>query len=355
MRKRSWERMICLAGVVAVALPALPGSPRAEAEAEGREITVQRGDTLSRLAAREYWRAIWEANRDKIANPDLIYPGQRLVIPPFQSGPAADPDTFRVIDVVDVLALEGEAWHIKPTGREALARAAQFLSFGSVAAVQNSLLRLRLADGTRMDLANSGRIEFVRDEFRISDESRARVLAHRGGDVWVYLDGGSAPVRVEGSNFVLDKRDGVLQVDAPAQGPVRVSAHRGNLGIKTKAGQASLQAGLGARIHDDGRVERVSLPAVPRPLTPRTVVGTRVEFTWDSVPDATGYVLTVARDPMMGDLLFTGAVQGQTHFEMQLHREGDYFWTIDSIDARGFRSWTERGARFSVDSTRTRN
>lgn len=46
---------------------------------------VQRGDTLSGIAAREYgdpapWRAIAEANR--IANPRLLAPGQTLVIPP---------------------------------------------------------------------------------------------------------------------------------------------------------------------------------------------------------------------------------------------------------------------------------
>lgn len=50
--------------------------------------TVQRCDYLIKIAAREeiygdssHWRRIFEANRDKIRNPDLIYPGQELVIP----------------------------------------------------------------------------------------------------------------------------------------------------------------------------------------------------------------------------------------------------------------------------------
>src|ERR671932_1236731 len=48
--------------------------------------TVVSGDTLSKIAKREYgdpekWHAIYQANRDKIGNPDLIYPGQVLTLP----------------------------------------------------------------------------------------------------------------------------------------------------------------------------------------------------------------------------------------------------------------------------------
>ena len=52
-----------------------------------RTITVQAGDSLSKIAKREYgdankWHAIFEANRDKIKNPDLIHPGDVLTLPP---------------------------------------------------------------------------------------------------------------------------------------------------------------------------------------------------------------------------------------------------------------------------------
>jgi len=51
-----------------------------------RTYTVVKGDSLSKIAQREYgaaskWHAIYEANRDQIKNPDLIYPGQVLTIP----------------------------------------------------------------------------------------------------------------------------------------------------------------------------------------------------------------------------------------------------------------------------------
>ncbi len=53
---------------------------------QGRTYTVVAGDSLSKIAKREYgdaskWRAIYEANRDQIKNPDLIHPGQVLNLP----------------------------------------------------------------------------------------------------------------------------------------------------------------------------------------------------------------------------------------------------------------------------------
>ncbi|HQY95192.1 MAG TPA: LysM peptidoglycan-binding domain-containing protein, partial [Caldilinea sp.] len=48
---------------------------------------VVAGDSLSKIAKREYgdankWERIYEANRDVLKNPDKIYPGQKLKIPP---------------------------------------------------------------------------------------------------------------------------------------------------------------------------------------------------------------------------------------------------------------------------------
>ena len=49
----------------------------------GTTYTVQSGDTLSKIGARYgvSWQKIFEANRDKLDNPDRIFPGQELTIP----------------------------------------------------------------------------------------------------------------------------------------------------------------------------------------------------------------------------------------------------------------------------------
>jgi nucleoid-associated protein YgaU len=56
-------------------------------EPEATFYTVQRGDTLSKIAREQYGDAskyptIFEANRPMLKDPDKIYPGQKLRIPP---------------------------------------------------------------------------------------------------------------------------------------------------------------------------------------------------------------------------------------------------------------------------------
>ena len=74
----------------ALALPAVePAAPSEIAQSpkqEGRIIKVRRGDSLWRIARRHLgrgkkWAAFYKANKDKIDNPDRIFPGQVLILP----------------------------------------------------------------------------------------------------------------------------------------------------------------------------------------------------------------------------------------------------------------------------------
>ena len=67
--------------------PASGGSSAAGSTPLGHGYTVQPGDSLSKIAKKIYgesgrWKEIWEANRAKIPNPDLIHPGLELQLPP---------------------------------------------------------------------------------------------------------------------------------------------------------------------------------------------------------------------------------------------------------------------------------
>jgi nucleoid-associated protein YgaU len=62
------------------------GATTPTAKATPRTYTVAKGDSLSKIAQQVYgradrWKLIFEANRDKIRDPDLIQPGQVLVLP----------------------------------------------------------------------------------------------------------------------------------------------------------------------------------------------------------------------------------------------------------------------------------
>ena len=65
------------------------------APAEPRVYVVQKGDSLSKIAKQFYgnttgWRRIFEANSDRIKDPDMIQPGWRLTIPEDDSQDSSD-------------------------------------------------------------------------------------------------------------------------------------------------------------------------------------------------------------------------------------------------------------------------
>jgi nucleoid-associated protein YgaU len=68
------------------ATAASTAAPTPTAKAAPRTYTVVKGDSLSKIAQQVYgradrWKLIFEANRDRISDPDLIHPGQQLVLP----------------------------------------------------------------------------------------------------------------------------------------------------------------------------------------------------------------------------------------------------------------------------------
>jgi hypothetical protein len=66
--------------------PAAAAQSAAANGGSAKRYTVQSGDSLSKIAKQFYGNAndynrIFEANRDKLSDPDKIFPGQELVIP----------------------------------------------------------------------------------------------------------------------------------------------------------------------------------------------------------------------------------------------------------------------------------
>ena len=64
-----------------------PHPPAGDEATMATKYTVKRGDTLSKIAKEAYGDAnaymkIFEANKPMLSNPDKIYPGQKLRIPP---------------------------------------------------------------------------------------------------------------------------------------------------------------------------------------------------------------------------------------------------------------------------------
>lgn len=61
-------------------------SRAAATQAAYKVYSIVSGDSLSKIAKREYgnaaaWKKIFEANKDVIKDPDKIFPGQKIKIP----------------------------------------------------------------------------------------------------------------------------------------------------------------------------------------------------------------------------------------------------------------------------------
>ena len=59
-----------------------------------RTYTIEKGDTLSKIAKEQLghasaWKQIFEANRDVLDDPDRIFPGQVIKLPPADSDTTA--------------------------------------------------------------------------------------------------------------------------------------------------------------------------------------------------------------------------------------------------------------------------
>ena len=82
------EKAVLMAGnVKGVTEVKIGGMDAPEPEPEVQYYTIVSGDSLSKIAKAQYGNAmdypkIFEANKEVIKDPDLIYPGQKIRIPP---------------------------------------------------------------------------------------------------------------------------------------------------------------------------------------------------------------------------------------------------------------------------------
>lgn len=62
------------------------GAASGQRQTQKREYVVKPGDSLSKIAKQVYgnaadWQKIYQANRNTIKDPDLIHPGQKIILP----------------------------------------------------------------------------------------------------------------------------------------------------------------------------------------------------------------------------------------------------------------------------------
>ena len=104
----------------------------AKTDHKRKQVVVKRGDTLSRIAKRAKlasWRPIWDLNK-KISHPNLIYPGQKLLIP--AKGEKVKHRPLPALAVTRVVSQERAAAPASSSRRSTVTRSASTSVGGSV-------------------------------------------------------------------------------------------------------------------------------------------------------------------------------------------------------------------------------
>jgi hypothetical protein len=88
-------------------------------------------------------------------------------------------------------------------------------------------------------------------------------------------------------------------------------------------------------------------PSNNAPVVVRDAQGAEVTFTWSAIPTADTYRLRVSTSPIFATLAVDRRVQS-TSVRLPSLREGDYYWTVTSIDSNRRESQESEPNQFSV-------
>jgi LysM repeat protein len=104
----------------------------ATTDKQRKKVTVKQGDSLSKIAKKaklSSWRPLWDLNT-KVKHPNLIYPGQKLLLP--AKGEKLKHRPLPELVVLRAASLEGSAAPASGSGRATVTRSASAPAGGSV-------------------------------------------------------------------------------------------------------------------------------------------------------------------------------------------------------------------------------
>jgi LysM repeat protein len=172
----------------------------AKADQKRKKVTVRRGDTLSRIARQaklSSWRPIWDLNT-RIEHPNLIYPGQKLLIP--AKGEKLRHRPLPALAITRVLSQERSAARASSSGGSTSGRSTVTRSAAVGGGVWDRLAQCESGGNWGIDTGNgySGGLQFAPGTWRANggtgsahNASRAeqirvaeRVRASQGWGAW---------------------------------------------------------------------------------------------------------------------------------------------------------------------------
>jgi hypothetical protein len=222
----------------------------------------------------------------------------------------------------------------------------------------DGVARIAFAEGTLYVVKPNTLI--VIEENSIPDDraaSRVAVQVTSGVvDLSTPLETGESRVLIADASASIRNRSRAVVTNNPDTNTHQILVSRGGAEVRRGTDRVELgeyeQASFGAA---GSRLEKREVVAPPILLTPanmapvvvREAQTAEVEFTWSAVPTADSYRLKVSSSPIFATLAFDRKIQSTSIRLPSLH-EGDYYWTVTSVDSRRRESQESEPNQFSV-------
>jgi len=182
----------------------------------------------------------------------------------------------------------------------------------------------------------------IYSQFNAATSRKNNSVQMQVGSVEVATTDDASSVRTPGSQVTIDS-ESTTQVGVDQQKTTAVLSEKGSASIAPSDGSAAVKLAVGDKVTatPQGSLSAVrKLPMPPALLTPSdnqvflVTADSRVQFSWEAVPGAAGYVLQVSRSRLFTSLEINSTRQ-KTTASAQVTAEGAFYWRVAATEAGG--------------------
>jgi len=182
----------------------------------------------------------------------------------------------------------------------------------------------------------------IYSQFNPSTSRKNNSVQMQIGSVEVATTDDASSVRTPGSQVTIDS-ESTTQVGVDAQKATSVVAEKGSASVVTSTGGPPVKIAVAEKVTATPEgvlspVKKLLMP--PGILTPAdnqvflVTADSRVQFEWEAVPSAAGYVLQVSRSRLFTSLEINSRRQ-KTSASARVTAEGAFYWRVASVGADG--------------------
>jgi hypothetical protein len=182
----------------------------------------------------------------------------------------------------------------------------------------------------------------IYSQFNPSTSRKNNSVQMQIGSVEVATTDDASSVRTPGSQVTIDS-ESTTQVGVDGQKATAIVTEKGSASVAPSSGGTAVKLAVGEKLTatPQGGLSPVKkLPMPPALLTPAdnqvflATNDSRVQFSWDTVPASTGYVLQVSRSRLFTSLEINSKRQKMTA-SARVTAEGAFYWRVASVGPAG--------------------